>query len=268
MASRWDAEQRRRAADSAADWATTRGVHAGDEFIRYREAGTGPTVVLVHGLGVSADYWTRVGPRLAAAGFHVLAPDLPGFGRSTDSTSAESIDGQAGALDRWATTIGLSAAVYVGHSLACQTVVELAARVPESVRGIILAAPTGRGAPLRRIVRQAIGLVRDVPRESVLLAALVLQAYSRAGPRRILRTWLRAARHDPIPVLERVTVRGIIVIGERDPVVDLEFAHDLARRLLGGTVVLVPGTAHAVHFDRSGLFVDAIARFARAPQQD
>jgi pimeloyl-ACP methyl ester carboxylesterase len=65
----------------AAAWSAARRVRVGDWDVRYRDAGEGPPIVLVHGLGVSADYWWRNGPPLAAAGHRVLAPDLPGFGR-------------------------------------------------------------------------------------------------------------------------------------------------------------------------------------------
>jgi len=41
-----------------------------------------PSVVLVHGLGDEADTWRYVFPLLAAGGYRVIAPDLPGFGRS------------------------------------------------------------------------------------------------------------------------------------------------------------------------------------------
>ena len=41
-----------------------------------------PAVVLIHGLGDEADTWRHVFPLLVAAGYRVVAPDLPGFGRS------------------------------------------------------------------------------------------------------------------------------------------------------------------------------------------
>jgi len=41
-----------------------------------------PTLILIHGLGDEADTWRHVFPILAEAGYRVIAPDLPGFGRS------------------------------------------------------------------------------------------------------------------------------------------------------------------------------------------
>src|SRR5688500_3859994 len=165
---------------SAAEWASSRWVEVESGRVRYREAGSGQPIVLVHGLGVSADYWVRNGPALAAAGLRVLAPDLPGFGRTAGPRDGLSVSAQAEAVHRWAQALDLPPAVYVGHSLSCQTILELAVIHPDTVRGLVLAAPTGKGTPAWRLLGQAVGLIRDVRRESVKLAALVFEAYLQA----------------------------------------------------------------------------------------
>jgi alpha-beta hydrolase superfamily lysophospholipase len=86
---------------AAAEWIVTRRVEVNGLSVRYREAGSGPALVLVHGLGCSADYWVRNGPPLAAAGLRVLAPDLPGFGRTEGPWRGLDIDEQATALADW-----------------------------------------------------------------------------------------------------------------------------------------------------------------------
>ena len=245
---------------AAVAWSLSRRVAVGDVQVRFREAGSGPVAVLVHGLGVSADYWWRNGPALAARGLRVLAPDLPGFGRTDGPPQGLSPEEQAAALDRWAGAVNLPPAVYVGHSLSCQTVIELAVRSPERVRGLVLASPTG--APDRnRLLRQLWGFVRDIPREPLGLIPIVGLAYQRTGPLRYWRTWHAGAAHDPFAVLPRVRVPGVVVVGTRDPVVDRPFAEALAAGLPEGRVVWIPGGAHAVLFDRSGAFNRAIASF-------
>jgi 2-hydroxy-6-oxonona-2,4-dienedioate hydrolase len=248
---------------AAADWASAKRVVVGAHSIRYREAGSGAPIVLVHGLGVSADYWVRNGPPLAAAGYRVLAPDLPGFGRTEGPLEAMGILAQAESLRRWAEKIKLASAVYVGHSLSCQTVLELAARHPACVRALILAAPTGEGGSLRRLARQAFALLRDLPRESLRIAAVVAAAYVRAGPRRVLRTWHLGARHDPMRTLPEVRVPTLIVLGERDPVVDRSFAARMAEGLADAMIVEVADGSHGVHFDTAEGFNDAAIDFMK-----
>lgn len=237
-------------ADAAAEWASSRWVEVGRWRVRYREAGAGPPIVLVHGLGVSADYWYRNGPPLAAAGHRVLAPDLPGFGRTEGPDAGLSVVEQAEFVARWAAALGVGRAVYVGHSLSCQVAIELAVRRPDLVAGLVLAAPTGdpRG---HRLVRQAWGLLLDAPREPLRLVVEVGRAYLQAGPARVWRTWRKGAREDPLPLAPDVRAPGVVVVGTRDPVVPIEFAGALADALPEGRIVCVEGAAHAVIFSHA-----------------
>lgn len=246
--------------DHAAAWSMERRAHVDGIAVRFREAGTGPCIVLVHGLGISADYWFRNGPALAAAGYRVLAPDLPGFGRTRGPKDGLSVAGQAAALDQWAAALDLEPAVYVGHSLSCQAVLELACVAPTRVRGLVLAGPSG--APGRhRLLKQAWGLFVDAWREPWDLFPFVLQAYLRAGPVRFWRTWRAAAAHEPFAMLPLVVSPGIVVVGTRDPVVTPAFAEALAAGLPNGRVLWIEGAAHAVLFNRSQAFNRAMLRF-------
>lgn len=246
--------------DLAAEWASTQRVVVGPWNVRYREAGNGPPIVLVHGLGVSSDYWFRNAPPLAAAGYRILAPDLPGFGHTDGPAGGLSVTAQAGALVQWADAMRLGPAVYVGHSLSCQAALQLAADEPDRVRGLVLAAPTG--APGKhRLLAQARGLFLDAWREPWPLFPLLADAYLRAGPVRYWNTWRSGARHEPLKLLPRVTAPVCVVVGTRDPVVPLSFAQALAAGCARGEIVWIAGAAHAVLFDRSGAFNAAVLGF-------
>lgn len=246
---------------AAVAWTRARRITVAGSSVRYREAGRGPVVVLVHGLGMSADYWFRNAPALAAAGFRVLAPDLPGFGRTAGPAAGLSVPRQAEALRGWARAMRLPPAVYVGHSLACQSVLEMAARSPETVRALVLAAPTGGGGRVRRALRQLAGLLVDATREPLPLFPVVLRDYLRAGPVRIWNTWRLGLEHDPLRLLAGVRGPALVVVGDRDPVVPTEFARTLARGAPGGRFACIAGGAHAVHFDRADAFNRKLLRF-------
>jgi 2-hydroxy-6-oxonona-2,4-dienedioate hydrolase len=150
--------------------------------------------------------------------------------------------------------------VYVGHSLSCQTVMQHAVWQPERVRGLVLAAPTGD--PVRfRMGRQALGLLRDAPRESWRLKMVVMQAYLRAGPVRTWRTWRAAAANDALALAAEVSSPGVVVLGTRDPVVRRPFAEALAGRLPQGEVAWVEGGPHAVIYDTARGFNAAVLAF-------
>ena len=247
----------------AVEWTDEHRIAVGPWRIRYREAGSGPVIVLLHGLGVSADYWWRNGPMLAASGYRVIAPDLPGFGRTEGPPRGLSVAEQASALESWASAMRLERAVYVGHSLSCQTVMQHAVWQPDRVAGLVLAAPTGDPAPFR-LVRQALGLLRDAPRESWRLKMVVAQAYFRAGPRRTWTTWLAASGNDALAMAEQVEAPGLVLVGTDDPVVRRGFAESLARRLPRGELTWVEDGPHAVIYDTSVGFNEAVLAFVRS----
>lgn len=248
-------------AEAEAAWGQARWTRVGRWRVRHREAGRGPAVVLAHGLGASADYWYRNGPPLAAAGFRVLAPDLPGFGETHAHRGLLTLPEQAEALLAWQDAVGLGQAVLVGHSLSCQLVLEMTAAHPSRVLGLVLAGPTGDPRS-GRLLRQAWGLLRDVPREPPRLVYEVARAYLMAGPRRVWRTWLDAGRETPLPLLARIGVPAAVVVGCRDPVVAPEFAAALAGGLPRGRLVWIAGGTHAVHFSRAAEFNAVVAEVA------
>ncbi|HSU16399.1 alpha/beta hydrolase [Longimicrobium sp.] len=247
--------------DAAVAWSRERWVRVGEYDVRYREAGEGPPVVLVHGLGLSADFWWKNGPPLAVEGFRVLAPDLPGFGK-TEGPAYLPVEAQAAWTARFADALALGPAAYVGHSVSAQAMLQLAADEPERVAALVLAAPTGDPAPLRR-TRQALGFVTDAVFEPVGLVPAVGEPYFRAGIPRWLRTWASAGGHDTLGAARRAKAPGIVILGKHDPVVRRGFARELAEALPGGRCIELERGAHAVVFDAPEDFNREVVAFLR-----
>src|SRR4051812_15282918 len=129
--------------------------------------GAGPALVLVHGLSVSGRYMVPTALRLARR-FAAYVPDLPGFGRSGRPARALDIPGLTDALAAWMQELGLTRAAFLGNSLACQVLVDLAVRYPGRVRRLVLVGPApdpGARSVLRLFGR---GLL-DLPREALSL---------------------------------------------------------------------------------------------------
>jgi pimeloyl-ACP methyl ester carboxylesterase len=103
------------------------------------EAGEGPLVVLCHGFPESWYSWRHQIEPLAAAGYHVLAPDLRGYGDSTklpnvDDYGIEKLNHDLlGLLD----DAGEEQGVFVGHDWGALIVWDLARLHPERVRGVV-----------------------------------------------------------------------------------------------------------------------------------
>jgi pyruvate dehydrogenase E2 component (dihydrolipoamide acetyltransferase) len=113
--------------------------------IAYRVWGTArpgvASVVLLHGFGGDASTWVGLATILARGGSHVVAPDLPGHGRT--SLAADGFDAVADAVGGFLEAMGLTGCELVGHSLGGAVAARVARAHPERVARVTLIAPAG-----------------------------------------------------------------------------------------------------------------------------
>jgi pimeloyl-ACP methyl ester carboxylesterase len=110
--------------------------------LRVVEEGTGPPVVLVHGLGSSHRSWHRVAAAMAAT-HRVLAVDMPGFGGSPAAGDGFRPVVVAAAIVEALDARGVTTFDLVGHSLGGLVSAHLADRHRDRVRRLVLIAPAG-----------------------------------------------------------------------------------------------------------------------------
>lgn len=136
---------------------------------RVLAAGSGDDhLVLVHGVGARADRWRLNIDHLAADGWHVHAPDLPGHGLAQKGNGPEySVPGYARFLEGFLDLIGADTAALVGTSLGGHAVATLTCQRPERVRALVLVGSIGLipwGAERRAATR---GRLRDTSPDSI-----------------------------------------------------------------------------------------------------
>jgi pimeloyl-ACP methyl ester carboxylesterase len=118
-------------------------VQAGDTHWVYYEGGDGPTIVLLHGFAANKDIWLKVA-KLLTPHFHLIVPDLPGWGESSRvPTASYNIDTQAARLDTFVQTLRLQRFVLVGHSTGGAIAGVYASEHPEHVAELALVDATG-----------------------------------------------------------------------------------------------------------------------------
>lgn len=220
--------------------------------------GSGPPVVLLHGLGLAAGLWKPHLGRLSEAGYQAVAVDLPGFGESEGPRRGLSVPEVADWLNRLAADLDIREAAWIGHSLGAQQITRLAADSPDRVSALVLAAPIGRSG--RHALRQLVGLGLSVFRERPRLVAAVLRRYSRA-PLTTLTSWLRAMRHDLFLEAAGLRFPTLIILGEHDPVVPRDFGEELLRLIPDSRLETIEGAGHAVALDPVDPFCDAVIAF-------
>ena len=110
--------------------------------------GSGPAVVMVHGLGGSSGSFELLMPALD--GFCALRPDLPGAGRSALRPGRPGLVGLAGAVRECMRASGVSRAHLVGHSMGTLICQHIAADAPEAVASLALFGALFEPAPAAR----------------------------------------------------------------------------------------------------------------------
>ncbi|NHC23380.1 alpha/beta fold hydrolase [Nocardioides sp. IC4_145] len=117
--------------------------------VRYYEAGDpgAPPVVLLHGSGPGATGWSNFSgniPAIAAAGFHVIAPDMPGWGGS-DAVATKDMDHDRDLVELL-DTLDIPRAALVGNSMGAHTAIRFATLHPERITHLVtMGASLGRG---------------------------------------------------------------------------------------------------------------------------
>ncbi|MBV7379265.1 alpha/beta fold hydrolase [Maritimibacter dapengensis] len=130
--------------------------------LHYVEAGQGPSVLVIHGLGGqlrSLSHWLA---EPLSRRFRVVFVDRPGMGYSDrpDSASAR-IDDQAGYMEEVIDTLDLGRTIVVGHSLGGAIACALALRCPEKIAGLALVAPLLRPSTTQTKAFAALGVKGD-----------------------------------------------------------------------------------------------------------
>ena len=203
-------------------------------------------LVLIHGLGVSSDYWVRLIPWLAAWR-PVYALDLPGFGLTEDPQGIFNTVELTRGVREWLGALGIDRTHILSHSQGAQIALELAVTAPGLVASLVLAGATiGERDP--SLPRMALRLLRDVPREDRSLLPVASRGYLRAGVSRMLVTNHLLNHEDSVATIGRLQLPTLIVRGEHDPIVTPWSVEQLAGAAPHARTVTIPAAAHGLHW--------------------
>src|SRR6201993_2201378 len=129
--------------------------------VAYRLAGSGPPIVLIHGITASSRVWETVGPRLARD-HTVLAPDLLGHGHSAKPRGDYSMGAFASGIRDLVVSLELGPATVIGHSLGGGVAMQFAYQFPERVERLVVVASGGVGREGHPLLGLAAGPGRGV----------------------------------------------------------------------------------------------------------
>jgi pimeloyl-ACP methyl ester carboxylesterase len=260
----------------------------------YRSAGSGPVVVLVHGITSTSATWANLLPYLAER-FTVIAPDLLGHGESAKPRGDYSLGAYASGIRDLMIALGHERATFVGHSLGGGVAMQLAYQFPEHCERLVLVSSGGLGRDINALLRAA-----SLPGSELVLPLLVngrilgagrvvgrllgriglrvhtdleevLRGHASLSDGEARAVFLHTLRAIVDPWGQRVdasdrlylaqAIPFLLVWGERDPIIPAEHARAAHRLVPGSRLELFPDAGHFPHLDDPLRFVRLLFDF-------
>jgi pimeloyl-ACP methyl ester carboxylesterase len=262
--------------------------------VALRTGGSGPVVLLVHGMAGSSATWRFVMPRLAER-FTVVAPDLLGHGESAKPRGDYSLGAFASGLRDLLDALGHERATVIGQSLGGGIAMQFAYQFPERCERLVLVSSGGLGDEVSLLLRAL-----TLPGVEYLLPVLCARQLHDAGS--AIVGWIGRLGLRPAPHVaemwesygsladdatraafmhtlravvdvtgQRVSARDrlhlatelptLIVWGDRDPIIPVHHASATRDLLPGSRLEIFEGVGHYPHCERPERFVAAVSEF-------
>ena len=255
-----------------------------------------PALVLLHGFGASSSSWRQVGAHFSTRN-RVLAFDRPGFGLTVrpmppyEGANPYNLDAAADQTLALLDYLAVGKTVLVAHSAGAAVALEVAARHPERVDGVLLEAPAieaaGHSRPefTRTLMRSPWGRFYG--------PLLLRRTFPRSGERLLERSFARPDRLTPelkaqylLPLqtqdwdralwevmaapgaqvpsrLDEISVPVTVVYGAQDTIVSPEDSRRVAEEIPGAQVVEIPDAGHIPHEEQPDAFNAALEALLR-----
>ncbi len=265
----------------------------------YVRMGSGPVVLLLHGLGCDHTTWAPVMESLART-HTVIAPDLLGHGSSDKPRADYSVGGYANGMRDLLTVLGVDTATVVGHSFGGGVAMQFAYQYPERTERLVLVGSGGLGPDVSPAIRaittpgfhQVMGLLSTPGLRHVTTATMRLLARSRmsqvrdlgevadiydsfADPRTraAIRHVVRAVvdwRGQIVTMADRAYLTEAmpmcVVWGADDMVIPVSHASNASALAPSARIEIVPNAGHFPHRDHPERFVKIVRDFMRSTE--
>jgi pimeloyl-ACP methyl ester carboxylesterase len=265
-----------------------------DQRLTYRSAGSGPVLLLIHGMAGSATTWRQVMPGLAQR-FTVVAPDLLGHGRSDKPLGDYSLGAFACTLRDLLVALGHEHATVVGQSLGGGVAMQFSYQYPERTERLVLVGSGGLGREVNRLLRllslpgsEAVlrlgcsapvrGAIESVGRAAgrvglrpAPVVAELWRSYASLADDSTRRAFLRTLRAVVDPRGQAVSasnrlhlaaeVPTLIVWGDADPIIPVGHAYAAHTSIPGSRLELFEGVGHYPHCEAPERFVEVLSDF-------
>ncbi len=247
--------------------------------LHYEQAGRGPGMLLLHGLGNDVRIWEGLIPLLSPH-FTLTALDLRGSGRSSKPTAPFTLKEMAGDVAAVLPQLGADPVTLLGFSMGGTIALELATSCPERIaRLILVSTPPSWAGPF-----PPPDAIQKLFSNTVVTPELLAQVYelifgSDFKRQHTVQEYIDFRLHDPAPqplesylhqlhALEqhpfnreigRITTPTLVIAGTEDQVLPPQNSEWLAATIPGSQLRLLPGVGHMVPLEAPGLLAESIS---------
>jgi len=266
-------------------------IHGHD--VRYRMAGEGPVLLLIHGIAGSSAAWREVMPTLAKR-FTVIAPDLIGHGHSAKPLGDYSLGAYASGMRDLLGALGIERATIVGQSFGGGVALQLAYQHPECCERLVLVDSGGLGREVSWMLRfmalpgseflmpvifpsfvrdAGNGVSRALHARGVRMGRIaeMWNAYSSLTESDNRRAFVRTLRAviDPggqtVSAGDRLYLAAalptLIVWGEQDTIIPVAHAYAAHEAIPHSRLVVIAEAGHFPHVETPERFLEALLDF-------
>ena len=244
--------------------------------INCKIAGQGPAILILHGWGGSSDSWLKVQEILAKAGFKVICPDFPGFGKSKTPFETWGAKEYANFVLNLTKILELQKFFLLGHSFGGRVAIKFSVLYPEKIKSLILCDSAGikqkwglgeklifqisklgnaifTPTPLKRFKDKA---------KNLFYLFLRHRDYAKADGmmRKILK---KVITEDLLDDLPQIKTRTLIIWGESDKLVPVKYVHIFKEKIENSELKILPKIGHSPHLEVPEKLAKIIIQFLR-----
>lgn len=250
-----------------------------DNKIRYLESGTSDDlIVLVHGLGASAERWEFVIPEFSK-NYRVIVPDLIGFGHSDKPLVDYTTEFFTDFLSNFFKKLDIKRTNIIGSSLGGQITAEFTSKNQEVIENLVLVSPSGVMKhstpaldayvmaalyPNMEGAKNAFEMMAGPTREihENIIEDFVKRMKLPNAKMAFMSTLLGLKNADIITKsLQKITVPSLIIWGEDDPVIPVKYADDFVSSIQDCRFYMMDNCGHTPYVDDPQRFSKLVLDF-------
>jgi pimeloyl-ACP methyl ester carboxylesterase len=254
-------------------------IKVGENTIRYLESGDSKkTLVLVHGLGASAERWSGVIP-IFAKNYHVIVPDLIGFGYSDKPLVDYTPNFFSDFIGEFFETLHLIRPNIIGSSLGGQIIAEYASINPNNVEKLILVSPAGVMKqstpaldayimaalyPNEQSAKNAFELMEGSGKsvDDTIVQGFIERMHLPNAKLAFMSTILGLKNSGSIePKLHSILSQSLLIWGSIDPVIPIQYAEQFVSSIKGCRFYRMEGCGHTPYVQEPDAFASVVLEF-------